>query len=464
MWRRRKRRRLFVIFMLACAALPLALYAWVASGADFFGTIRIGGVAVTRNAAGVAALTEHADKWQQEIVTIRVGPYVARYPRTSLGAQLRVEPVKASLLALGRSGNPLRDFSDIWTSRRKGLDLPWHPDVAQTELSLRIREMRYRLERPPVAGLFLADGTELPGTPGLTINLLGAVERISRSLVNGEREAQLDVVRVKALRSKRYANGHYEPGQFTQVLSEFVTKYRTYGPAVGRARNIELAAQAIDGAVLEPGGELSFNDKVGQRSYERGYEVALELSNRRVVKGIGGGVCQVAATLHAASFLAGFALPVYRPHSRPAKYIDLGLDTMVSWPQQDMRIANVYPFPVRIRVQAQQGQLIVRLEGAGKAHPVEWSTEILQRIKPSVQHLPDAALSPGTTKVVQEAIDGLVVRRKRVIYLPSGPRVEEALLRYPPNDRIVAVGGGARVGHTAIASATATQGLDMEDF
>jgi hypothetical protein len=32
------------------------------------------------------------------------------------------------------------------------------------------------------------------------------------------------------------------------------------------------------------------------------------------------------------------------------------------------------------------------------------------------------------------------VRRMRTVYLPTGPRREENLLRYPANDRLVAIG------------------------
>jgi len=462
LWRRRQRRRWLGFGALTFAAVPTSLYLLLLAGVDLFGTIQVAGMTVTRSPGGVAVLEDYAQRWKDAVVSIRVGPYIARYSRERLGARLPVKPVQTAVLGLGRSGNPLTDLLAVWTSRRSGLTLPWHAEVERAVLAARIRELRGRLERAPVPGVRLANGTELAGTPGLTISLVGAVDRIGRALASGAVQAQLDVLRVAAPGSVNYANGRYDARQFKELLAEFSTKYRTYGPAVGRARNIELAAQSIDGAVLEPGGELSFNQRVGQRSYERGYEAANELANRRVVRGVGGGVCQVAATLHAAAFFAGLALPVYQPHSRPARYIEVGLDTMVSWPHQDMRIANVYPFPVRVRAQANAGQLSIRLEGAGKPHPVEWSKEILQRIKPGVQRLTDAKLALGETKVLQEAIDGLVLRRRRTVYFPTGPKVEESLLRYPPNDRIVAVGGGSDDADTGLALSNRLP--DLEDF
>jgi vancomycin resistance protein YoaR len=244
-------------------------------------------------------------------------------------------------------------------------------------------------------------------------------------------------------------------------MGYFETKFRTGGSVAGRAHNIELAVKAIDGALMEPGGEFSFNRAVGQRSYDRGFETAKELANRRVVDGVGGGVCQVAATLHAAAYLSGFALPEYRPHSRPSRYIETGLDTMVSWPAQDLRIANVYPFVVRIRAKASDGLLQIQLEGSGKSHPTEWTKTVVARVRAGVQRIDAKSLAYGQTQLVQEAIDGMTIKRRRTVYLPTGPQVEETFVTYPPNDRIVAVGAG---GSGTVDDWRSLQPLEANDF
>jgi vancomycin resistance protein YoaR len=136
---------------------------------------------------------------------------------------------------------------------------------------------------------------------------------------------------------------------------------------------------------------------------------------------------------------------------------------MVAWPSQDMRIANPYPFPVRVRAKAQDGVLRISLDGAGKAYLVEWSTQIVQRIKPGTQELPDRSLGPGEREVIQQPIDGLNVRRLRTIYLPTGVRKEDVVLRYPPNDRIVAVGSsnGDEVASSRVRNESRYEGEDF---
>jgi vancomycin resistance protein YoaR len=435
-------------------SLVLLMFALVQRAA--FGEVRVAGVSVPRGAAGVTALQAYAAKWSQERFAIHVGPYVSRMTRAQLGAQLPVDMVSERLRLVGRSGNPFTDVAAFFESRTGGLELALRPVIDQAVLSQRVQDVRKQLERPPVAGTTLTDGRFLPGIPGVTINSLTASDKISHALQANLTSVTLDATFLPPPRPRAYVND--DPRNFGQSLIVVETTFRTGGPSAGRARNIELAANAIDGAVLPPGGELSFNERVGERSYARGFQTAKELANRRVVDGVGGGVCQAAATLHAAAFLAGLWLTDYRPHSRPVQYIDLGLDTMVTWPNQDMRIANSYPFPIRIRMNAHDGVLQVRLEGSGKAHPVEWNTTIVQRTKPGVQEIGDDSLRAGERVLVQSPIDGLLVKRVRTVYLPSGPRTEETMLRYPPTDRIVAVGGGSRRGQKL------TSILDTEEF
>ncbi|HET6337326.1 MAG TPA: VanW family protein [Polyangiales bacterium] len=427
-------------------SLLLLSFAVVLRSADVFGAIHVAGITVPRGPAGVTALQAHAAKWANERFTIQVGPYVSRMTRASLGAHLPVDTVSERLRELGRTGNPFTDIAAFFESRTGGVELALRPSIDDALLSQRVQEVRRQLERPPVPGTTLSDGRNLPGIPGVTINSLTAADRIAHALQANSPSVELDATFLPPPRPRSYVSD--DPKSFGQSMIVVETTFRTGGASAGRARNIELAANAIDGSVLPPGGELSFNERVGERSYARGFQTAKELANRRVVDGVGGGVCQAAATLHAAAFLSGLWLTDYRPHSRPVQYIDLGLDTMVTWPNQDMRIANSYPFPIRVRMNARDGVLQVRLEGAGKAHPVEWNTTVVQRSKPGMLEVGDDSLRSGERMQVQSPIDGLLVRRVRTVYLPSGPRSEETMLRYPPTDRIVAIGGGGSRGRS----------------
>jgi vancomycin resistance protein YoaR len=430
--------RWFGWLVMAACPVPMLTFASLQAGANLFGEIRVNGQPVPRGRAGVEALSIYARDWQNAAFAVQAGPYIVHQTRSELGASLPIERQAARLGRLGRTGNLSADLGALWASRSGGLELTLTPVIDRTALAPRVAELRRELERLPVPGAILADGSSMQGIPGLTIDFEPAIDRLERALRSGMSQVSLPARSVPPPESRVYAPA--DANTFAYGMVEFATKYRSSGAASGRAQNIELAAQRLDYAVIPPGGVLSFNSQVGERTYAHGFSGAKEIAGRRIVDGVGGGVCQVAATLHAAAFLGGFDLPEYRPHSRPAHYISLGLDAMVAWPNQDMRIGNPYPFAVRVRTHAAQGLLQIRIEGAAKPHLVEWSTEIVAREKASAQQILDDSLPSGETALLQEAIDGVSVRRVRTVYLPTGPRREESLLRYPANDRLVAVG------------------------
>ena len=73
-----------------------------------------------------------------------------------------------------------------------------------------------------------------------------------------------------------------------------IAKFSTYygDSSDGRKHNVALAAKAIDGTVILPEDEFSFNDTVGARTKARGYRSAFIIQDGTFVEGIGGGVCQ----------------------------------------------------------------------------------------------------------------------------------------------------------------------------
>ncbi len=72
-----------------------------------------------------------------------------------------------------------------------------------------------------------------------------------------------------------------------------------------RNENIRLACAAINGTIIKPGEEFSFNKMTGNRTTEKGYKPAGAYSNGVVVQEPGGGVCQVSSTLYNAVVFAG---------------------------------------------------------------------------------------------------------------------------------------------------------------
>ncbi|MFC0559828.1 VanW family protein [Halalkalibacter alkalisediminis] len=135
------------------------------------------------------------------------------------------------------------------------------------------------------------------------------------------------------------------------IENKKLAEYTTYfNPSVtGRAKNVLLSSEAISGIILGPGDSFSFNQTVGERTRERGYQEAKEIVNKEFVMGIGGGICQTSSTLFNAVDHAGLEMIERYTHSREIGYVPEGRDATVSWGGPDFKFKNSNSFPVLIR-------------------------------------------------------------------------------------------------------------------
>ena len=209
---------------------------------------------------------------------------------------------------------------------------------------------------------------------------------------------------------------------FPVALGSFSTTLTGSRPS--RTENIRLAAKALDGAVLAPGENLSFNDRVGPRSRERGYQTAPVILRETRQTQVGGGICQVSSTVFVAALLSGLSVPERFRHSTPVDYIPLGQDATIAWGVKDLRIRNDLDRPVRLRVEIVGSTLSARFEG-------EEETETTFELDVVEQDLPDASGETGGAPGREievfriRRVDGQNVDREflhRDTYPPSRPR------------------------------------------
>lgn len=65
-----------------------------------------------------------------------------------------------------------------------------------------------------------------------------------------------------------------------------------------KAVNLRIACPTIDGLVIKPGETFSFWRQVGETTAAKGYLEGMQLSRGEVVRGIGGGLCQLSNLLY----------------------------------------------------------------------------------------------------------------------------------------------------------------------
>ena len=142
-----------------------------------------------------------------------------------------------------------------------------------------------------------------------------------------------------------------------QTISSYTTYYNV--KEAGRSENIRIAASLISGVTLQAYGEFSFNQTVGKRTEEAGFQQAKIIVGGEYVLGTGGGVCQVSTTLYNAALKSGLTVTEYHPHTLAPAYVEPSRDAMVST-QSDLKLFNPYPYSVRLITQVSEGSVRVR--------------------------------------------------------------------------------------------------------
>jgi len=206
---------------------------------------------------------------------------------------------------------------------------------------------------PPLSAEFdLETWTVTQCVVGVSFDLDAATSLLDEA-VSGE-TVMIPIVHTPPEISREYL----ESLLFRDLIARSVTRV---DGTTNRLTNITLAAEAVNGVVLQPGEEFSFNAVVGPRTTARGYRLAGAILNGEPSSTIGGGICQVASTMHDAVLNTGLLVTERRPHSRRVDYLPRGRDAAIFWGQIDYRFVNTMEFPLRIDVEIENRRLTVQL-------------------------------------------------------------------------------------------------------
>ena len=149
----------------------------------------------------------------------------------------------------------------------------------------------------------------------------------------------------------------------------------------GRCENIAIAAALIDGIVVQAYGEFSFNQTVGKRTKEAGFQQAKIIIDGEYVLGVGGGVCQVSTTLYNAALKSGLEVTEYHPHSLRVGYVAPSRDAMVS-NGSDLKFFNPHPYPVYLSAKVEKGSVKMTFFSKNQGVRYEITSQILGEIPP----------------------------------------------------------------------------------
>ncbi len=197
---------------------------------------------------------------------------------------------------------------------------------------------------------------------------------------------------------------------FSDLLAQKSTSLS--GSSSSRLNNVTKAAAAINGIVLNPGEELSYNKTLGQRTTAAGYQAAGAYSGGKVVQEVGGGICQVSSTLYYCTLISNLEITERSCHYFGVSYLPAGLDATVSWPKPDFKFKNNSAYPIKLEASIDKAAytVVVKIYGSN----------------------PDGIKVEMTTKPVQYA-DGFGAVSYRNVYDKNGNLIstkEESKSRY----------------------------------
>lgn len=115
-----------------------------------------------------------------------------------------------------------------------------------------------------------------------------------------------------------------------------------------RNSNINTACEKLDGLIIQPGEQFSFNGYVGRRTVEAGYKTAGVIIGGKAEKGIGGGVCQVSSMMFQSAAKANLQIDERHCHEWPSTYCPIGTDATVDYGSADLRFTNNTEYPIAV--------------------------------------------------------------------------------------------------------------------
>ena len=251
-------------------------------------------------------------------------------------------------------------------------------------------------------------------------------------------------VKVKTVKKEPEITEEMIKENFGLIGSEWTT---TTGED-NRNKNISQACDNINGTILEPGEVFSFNEVVGQRTYDAGFVAATVIAGGQYEQGLGGGICQVSTTLYNAALKSDLKIVERHTHAWPSEYISTGLDATVDWPALDLKFENDTDYQIIIVTWWDSSDRSCNAEIYGKKLPdgktIDTYAEIVSTSPAGPdEYVEDRDLPVGETKVLRQAHQGITAYAYKIWYDAEGNEIDRDFYNssyYGSYGRRVAVG------------------------
>jgi vancomycin resistance protein YoaR len=215
------------------------------------------------------------------------------------------------------------------------------------------------------------------------------------------------------------------------------------GGSDARNTNIYVGVNLLNGTLVGPGQDFSFNKAIGVITPEKGYVEAAVVVAERVGRDVGGGICQVSTTVFRAALKAGMEIGQWNPHTYRIKSYEEdgwgpGFDASILQPEGvdpkywgDFTFTNNTDGYILVQSWTSYPYVIVEIYGHQDGRDVEISNiDVSDPIpNPVNTEVVDPELPPGTIEQTEWPLDGLEVSFMYDVYDKDGNLLTE---RYFP--------------------------------
>ena len=234
------------------------------------------------------------------------------------------------------------------------------------------------------------------------------------------------------------------------IVEQIEERSTYYGGSIPeRKTNVERGAQLLQGIVVAPGETFSFNQTIGEVSFENGFALGFAASAEGTFPDAGGGLCQVSVTLFHAIFWGGYHVVerYYHPY-RIRRYEEplLGIEATIYAPTLDLKFQNDSSTYLLVQARTDGQRLYVAFYGTKPKWTVKVEGPFISNVRPADPRViveTTNLLAKGREIWVEKAEDGMDVMIRRIVVEPGKQtRTAEFVSKYRPQQNLKLVGTG----------------------
>ena len=377
------------VLIVAASAAARVVFYWqprILPGVDI-GGVAVGGM-LPEQASENLRQNFRANCSNPDVITLTYDNRIWQVRITDVAAVPDWDQAAQQAYAVGHSGSAARKTAawirQLLARKTQSIPLPWKADANQTAAWRAIADTIAEVIFTAAEDAFLdpRTGQICPEKTGRTADMDQTLTQVIDAIAQGRASVAVTIKKLPPSITTR----DIAQGRVRFLLASFTTEFS--GSNANRIHNITLATRMINGTLLMPGQEFSFNQVVGPCTLAAGFKPALEIVRQEYVPGVGGGVCQVVTTLYNAVLLAGLKPTERRPHSLLVGYVPPGRDATVYYNTIDFKFRNTTNANLMIAARVHENSLTVSIIGGAKpAGAYSLSHRIITRLQPETEYV-----------------------------------------------------------------------------